>query len=119
MRINPDRYARAGIKIYAEDWKNEVSSMGNVGEVLETKNGFVVADPNGVWIYLENGSPGFEHETEPESFGLTGNYAGLSIEAHDIDKNSEIFGKANWFQNIAAAILRKVGLYIRTNLIWI
>lgn len=98
VEINPDRHARAGIKVYAEDWSEEVSAMKNAGEVLVIKDGFLFCDPNGVRVYLINGAPGYEYETKPESFGLTGNYAGLSIEAHDIEKTAK-FWDAIGFEN--------------------
>jgi len=88
VEINPDRYARAGLKIYSEDWSDEVAKLKESTEVLEIENGFVLSDPNGIRVYLQNGALEFDYELKDESFGLTGNYAGLSIEAHDISQTA-------------------------------
>jgi len=99
VEINPDRSARAGIKMYTEDWSGEIDSMRKVSEVLEIPDGFLLCDPNGVRVYLANGSLGIDYETKTESFGLTGNYAGLSIEAHDIEKTVEFWKSVGFGQS--------------------
>ena len=98
VEINPDRHARAGIKIYSSDWSDEVSKLKEKTEVIETANGFLLSDPNGVRVYLANESLEIEHDPKKESFGLTGNYAGLSIEAHDI-KHTALFWESIGFKH--------------------
>ena len=110
VEINPDRHARPGIKIYAEDWSSEVSSMKEAGKAIETEKGFILSDPNGVWVYLENGDSGFSYEAKTESFGLTGNYAGLSIEAHDIDKTAQ-FWEAIGFKHSSGDLAQGWAVY--------
>ncbi|NNE98890.1 MAG: hypothetical protein HKN25_07705 [Pyrinomonadaceae bacterium] len=91
VEINPIRHARAGIKMYAEDWSENLPSPDEVGKILETDDGYLLCDPNGVRVYLANGAFEVDYQAKPESFGLTGNYAGLSIEAHDIDKTAKFW----------------------------
>ena len=91
VEINPDKFARPGIKIYAEDFSHEVSGLEDISEVIEIEGGVVASDPNGVWVYFIKQSFEISFEPKEESFGLTGNYAGLSIEAHDIAKTARFW----------------------------
>lgn len=83
IEINPERTARAGLKMFADDWGDAISSLKEKTAVIELDGGQVASDPNGVWVYLEKGS--IEFEPGDESHGITGNFAGISIEAVDID----------------------------------
>ncbi len=98
IEINPDRHARAGVKIYLDDPSKTVSSLREFSEVLEIENGFLASDPNGVRVYYTDQQFGLEFEPKEESFGLTGNYAGLSIEAHDIEQTVRFWEAAGFEQ---------------------
>ncbi len=98
VEINPDRHARAGVKTYGEDLSREISALKEISEVLESNDKYIACDPNGVRVYLSETSLGIEYEPKEESFGLTGNYAGLSLEAHDINSTVE-FWEAAGFEN--------------------
>lgn len=81
VEVNPDRFARTGLKLYGSGWKDIVSKLP---ASIEIEGGFIVSDPNGVLIYLmESEFEGFEKPEEKT--GVTGNFAGLSIEALDIE----------------------------------
>ncbi len=96
VEIDPDRYARAGLKVYSDDFSDEVSKLKEITAVLEIEDGFIAGDPNGVRLYLSNKPFEINYELKEESFGLTGNYAGLSIEAHDIDRTVKFWEAAGF-----------------------
>lgn len=84
LEINPERTARAGLKIYSDDWSKTVSKLREMTSLIETENGFLASDPNCVWVYLVEGN--LEHDTGEKSFGATGNFSGISIEAVDVER---------------------------------
>ena len=110
VEINPDRFARAGIKVYGEDLSEEIASLKKVTEIMETENGSIASDPNGIWLYLSESDFGVEYETKKESFGITGNYAGLSIEALDVEKTIA-FWEAAGFKKSSGDISQGWAMY--------
>ncbi|MCB1022859.1 MAG: hypothetical protein KDB79_00615 [Acidobacteria bacterium] len=91
IEIDPDRFARAGIKIYSEDLAGKAGELKEHQEIIDIENGFLLSDPNGVKVYLINEWLEIDHQPKEKSFGLTGNFAGLSIEAHDINKTADFW----------------------------
>ncbi|HOO10600.1 MAG TPA: hypothetical protein PKW06_11740 [Cyclobacteriaceae bacterium] len=89
--INPDRFARAGVKLYKNDWAKEMPKLKKLTAVHKTKNGFLLSDASGVWIYLEEGGLKLGHEPAREPFSVLGNYAGLSLESLDIERSVEVW----------------------------
>jgi len=84
IEINAERFARSGLKLFADDWSGVTKKLAEITHVLESPDGFLACDPNGVWVYLSNqdapdGGGG-------DSTGATGNFSGISIEAVDIEK---------------------------------
>lgn len=91
IEINSDRFARAGVKLYKSKWTKEVTGLKKLTAVHQTKNGYVLGDPNGVWIYLIEGVLKLKFKPAKESFSVLGNYAGLSLESLDIKKSVEVW----------------------------
>ena len=88
IEINPDRFARAGLKLYKEDWTTEINALSQLTHITEIKEAYLLSDPNGVRVYLMN-------QTYKPTYSLpkaiptwTGKFAGLSIEATDLDRSS-------------------------------
>ncbi|MFZ6052532.1 hypothetical protein [Halocola ammonii] len=90
IEINPDRTARAGVKLFAYDWQRELAELRRDFPIHALDNGFLVGDPSGVWVYLIRGS-GVEVELKEKSFAVTGSFAGLSIETIDIARSQELW----------------------------
>ena len=90
FEVNPDRYARAGIKCFKTDWSAEVAAFQKFTEVIKMKNGFVCSDPNGVWVYLIN-SEIPDYNISGSSISTLGNCAGLSIEATDLNRTADFW----------------------------
>ncbi|MGB4971535.1 MAG: hypothetical protein WBO32_02690, partial [Cyclobacteriaceae bacterium] len=55
IEINPDRFARAGVKLFKKKWTKEVAKLKKLTTVHKTKDGFLLSDASGVWIYLVEG----------------------------------------------------------------
>lgn len=91
FEINPNRYARAGLRFFKASWSIEISKLKAIAEIHPTKDGHLLADPSGVWIYLVDGKPGFDLKEEELSFSTLGNYMGISLESTDAKKSFEIY----------------------------
>jgi hypothetical protein len=91
IEINPDRYARAGIKLFKTSWAKEVEQLRNIGEVNIIPNGYLLSDASGVWIYLIEGEPAWQADTAETSFSALGNYMGLTLETTDMKRSGAIY----------------------------
>ena len=90
IEINPDRFARAGVKLYRESWSDVIAALKERQTViLDRNNGYLLADPSGTWIYLEEGK--FEVDLENANNSTLGNYAGVSLETVDIKGSIELW----------------------------
>ena len=96
VEINPDRYARTGVKTYSDNVSEEVTRLKEITDVIEADDCFIACDPNGVRLYLTNNPFEVEFELKDECFGLTGNYAGLSLEAHNVDQTVKFWEAAGF-----------------------
>ena len=91
LEINPDRFARAGVKIFKSDWAKELSKLAKLTKITPTKNGHLLGTPTGTRIYLIDGNLEIDFKPSEKPFGMTGNFAGLSLETTDINKSMEIW----------------------------
>ena len=79
IEINPERYARAGVKLFREEWRSTLAALESLTDITELAEGYLVCDPTGTWIYLIEGKLDLEIDGEGPKTSL-GNYAGLSLE---------------------------------------
>lgn len=91
IEINADRYARAGIKIYKEDWSEVVNMLTSMTNVMEISGGYLLSDPTGVWIYLLEKAAPFETISAEIKQSVLGNYAGICLETIDVAKAVSIY----------------------------
>lgn len=91
IEINPDRFARAGVKLFKAKWTKEVTRLKKITSVHKTKTGYVLGDPNGVWIYLVEGVLKLKFNPAKESSSVLGSYAGISLESTDISRSVEVW----------------------------
>jgi predicted enzyme related to lactoylglutathione lyase len=91
LEINPDRYARAGVKLYADSWEDAVGRLEKLTEVHMIEQGYLLADPSNVWIYLIKGDAAWEGDMEGETGSILGKYAGLSLETSDMKRSAAIW----------------------------
>jgi hypothetical protein len=92
IEINPDRFARAGIRCYQESWKEEIERLKEVTTVTAIEGGHVLSDASNVWIYLIEGAPAFAMPPSEASYSVLGNYVGLSLETADFKRSERIYG---------------------------
>lgn len=91
LEINPDNFARTGLKLYQADWSETIALLKKRTAVIPFDGGNLVSDPNGVKVYLIDGEMVSKHELKGESTAIPGNFAGLSIEAVDVTKTVEFW----------------------------
>jgi len=89
IELNPDRYARPGIKIFRDSWKETLPELEKRTRVFPYEGGYLVYDPNGIPFYLSE-KPSFTYKPG-ESHSLCGNFMGLSIEASDLEQTGSFW----------------------------
>jgi len=92
IEINPDRFSRAGVKLYADSWSETITELEKITKVTSTPQGHVASDPSGVWVYLVEGECPVSYQLQEKSFSALGNCAGLSLESTDMDRSIEFWG---------------------------
>lgn len=102
IEINPDRYARAGVKMYSDTWSDVIQEAEKLTAVSVIEKGHLLSDPSGVWIYLIDGKPPHIFLPAETSFSGLGNYAGISLETTDFSR-SLAFWKLLGFTNITGS----------------
>jgi len=92
MEINPSRYARASVKLFQNDWSEVLDQIGRNTALIEVEKGHLVASPCGVHVFLLGGASPITEKMKSQlgdsSFGLTGNFAGLSLETTDMKRSA-------------------------------
>lgn len=91
LEINPDRYARAGIKLFKVSWQEAVTTLEKMTVVHATKGGLLLNDPNGVRIYLMEAEPDLAVDLSAFPGSKLGNFAGISLESTDLLKSQRIW----------------------------
>lgn len=91
LEINPDRHARAGIKLFNANWEPAVAELQKIMEVMSTESGYILNDASGTWIYLEKGNgpvrgnlPGFKGV-------VPGEFAAVSMETINLQLSLQIW----------------------------
>jgi len=91
IEINPDRFARAGVKFYKSDWSSTVEQLKKLTNIISIENGFLLSDPSGVWIYLIESDSSIKSNLSEIENSTLGNFAGLSLETTDLKKSIEFW----------------------------
>ena len=87
IEINPDRFARAGVKLISESWETVIEGVEQFANVLRIKNGYLLSDPSGMWIYLIEAQEDLNLDLSEISSSVLGNYAGISLESTSINNS--------------------------------
>jgi len=103
IEINPDRFARAGVKLYAEHWDETVEKIEQLTSVQKIEGGYLLSDPSSTWIYLMESALDLAIEQAETSSSILGNYAGLSLESTDINLAFKLW-QAIGFNDIEGSI---------------
>lgn len=91
IEINPNKYARAGVKLYRKNWSNLIDVFQPPFKTTPIENGYLLSDPNGVWIYLMESEFVLSKDVENAKLSTLGNYGGLSIETTHIEQTISIW----------------------------
>lgn len=91
IEINPDRFARAGVKFYKNNWATTVEQLQKMTKVSPIENGYLLSDKSGVWIYLMESNSTVNFDLSEVKNSTLGNFAGLSLETTDIQQSIEIW----------------------------
>ena len=96
IQIHPDRKARAGIRLYQEDWSEVVQRLKPHSNVLEKEGEYIAADPSGVYLYLSQKRPLPLEDLTDQPAAKTGNFAGISIESLNFEKSLKFWQAAEY-----------------------
>jgi hypothetical protein len=91
IEINPDRFARAGVTLRNASWKDTVTELQKITDVIKTDNGYLLSDPSGVWINLVETKKKLKLDISDISPSVLGNFAGISLETVGIYQSLEIW----------------------------
>ncbi len=93
IEINDQPFARAGIKVYREEWDTTVAQLKTITHIRKTDEGYLLSDPSNVWIYLVEGTAPITFAQAEKSYATLGAYAGVSLETVDIAKSIKIWSE--------------------------
>lgn len=110
IEINPDRTARAGLKLYKKSWTAEITKLEAIIKVFKTKEGYLIYDPSGIALYLVESEFKIEFIPADSSFSHLGNYQGLTVESADITKAFSIYEILGFKKSMGDAAKGFVGL---------
>ena len=91
VEIDPDRFARPGVKLYGESWTTVARSLAEITSVHKTDAGYLCADPSNVWIYLIEGESGPQPPSDEIPPSVLGTFAGLSLETADLARSTQMW----------------------------
>ena len=93
IEINPDRFVRAGVKLFRDSWADIAESLEALVKVHKIDDGFMFHDPSNVRIYLIEGKLEINHDFDTPAKSSLGNYAGMSLETGDFQKSIDLWEK--------------------------
>jgi hypothetical protein len=99
IEINPDRFARAGIKLFDVTWEKTVNELEKNTTVIKTDEGYLLSDHSGVWIYLMETQDKFEFDLSQVSASILGNFAGISLETIAIEQSLGVWQSLGFSKN--------------------
>ena len=91
IEINPDRFARAGLKLLSESWESIIEDLEQYANILRIEDGYLLSDPSGIWIYLIETKEELNLDLSNISSSVLGNYAGLSLESTSINNSFQLW----------------------------
>lgn len=91
IEINPDRFARAGLKLISDSWGKVAKQLEKLTTVVKTDDGYLASDPSGIWIYLVEEKGNEPANLEGIQPSVLGNFAGLSFETTSIQASADFY----------------------------
>ena len=90
VEINPNRTARAGVKLFRSNWEKEVLQLEQITTITKIDDGFLLSDPSGAWIYLLEKEEKYSIPAGIQT-PVTGQFAGISLESTAIETSIKIW----------------------------
>ena len=115
VEINPDKTARAGLKLFKKSWAAEIPKLEALTKVFKTKGGYMLYDPSGIVLYLVESEFKIDFTPADSAFSHLGNYQGLTVESADIAKAFTIYEILGFQKNMGDAAKGFVGLQSEDN----
>ncbi|MDN5216114.1 hypothetical protein QQ020_28840 [Fulvivirgaceae bacterium BMA12] len=91
IEINPDRFARAGVKLFDTSWKQVVDKLRKITTVIDIDHGYLLSDPSGVWVYLMEAPINNNYDLSSTTPSVLGNFAGLSLETIPMNTSFQVW----------------------------
>lgn len=98
IEVNKDRTARAGLKLYGNNWQEILEANNLKNSATKTATGFLVTSPSGCCLYLEESNSNAPENKPPNKTSVLGNFAGLSLETNIIETSIEFWAKFGFKQ---------------------
>ena len=103
IEIDPNRYIRAGIRMYDVDIAAITEAIQPYAKLLKTDDGAQFTTPSGTYVYLHEKPSSYTLEPSEAPFSTLGNFAGLSLETSDLERSVKIW-EALGFSHTSGAI---------------
>ncbi|MEL6926565.1 MAG: hypothetical protein AAFO94_21165, partial [Bacteroidota bacterium] len=100
--IDSDRFARAGIRLYAESWKHIVEAVQDLTKVHSTEQGYLLFSPAGCAIYLMETATPTQYNIAACQPAVVGNFAGLSLETGDIERSTRLWERLGFSSTVGS-----------------
>lgn len=90
VELNPDKYARAGLKLFGSNWSATIKKIKRLASVYPIAGGHLCFSPSGTAVYLieSSTSPAYPLSKKPS---LLGKYAGLSLESAKLEASTQFW----------------------------
>ena len=103
IQINPERQARAGVRLYKADWSKELDAVKEYTQAIEKDGEFVLADPSGVYVYLSTEEPTDWDDAQEDVEAIPGKFMGLSLESLNFEQSVGFWQALGFEQSTGAA----------------
>lgn len=87
VELNPDPFARPGLKLIKEDWSSELTQLKEITTIYEINSGYLIDDNNGCRVYLIEGEPSRQLSEMASAKCMLGSFSGLSLETFDMQSS--------------------------------
>lgn len=88
VELNTDNYARAGIKMFANNWSNIIKQLEKLTSIYPITDGYLCFAPSGTAVYLIEQQHAFPLGAMTS---VLGKYAGLSLESINLEASTQFW----------------------------
>ena len=97
--VNPDKFARPGLRLYSPHWKERVDELSKLTPVKQIPEGYLLSAPSGLWIYLIEKQLEIDLTPKDSSDSILGNYIGVGVETIATAESAEIWRRLGFTQD--------------------